>query len=77
VARSSSLHDLARMRLDPTSDSGEGVKWKDEMQQNLTGFPAIPGKYFQQRIQYMQNYVTQQNTDLHMRSRTRSGVVKN
>ena len=32
------------MRLDPASDSGEGVKWKDEMQ-NMTGFPGIPGKF--------------------------------
>lgn len=30
------------MRLDPASDSGEGVKWKDEVQ-NLNTFPGIPG----------------------------------
>ena len=34
--RSSSLHDLARARLEPaaTPDGAEGVRWKDEISQN-------------------------------------------
>jgi len=39
VNRSSSLHDLARARQDPSGfDQNEGVKWKDEQ-----GMPNLPG----------------------------------
>ena len=45
VNRSSSLHDLARTRLDPAADQTDlsGVKWKDEQSQRLPniGMPGI------------------------------------
>ena len=45
VNRSSSLHDLARARLDPAADQTDlsGVKWKDEQSQRLPniGMPGI------------------------------------
>jgi hypothetical protein len=32
------------MRLEPASDSGEGVKWQDEMQRQMhNGFGGVPG----------------------------------
>ena len=45
VNRSSSLHDLARARLEPATDQTDlsGVKWKDEQSQRLPniGMPGI------------------------------------
>ena len=43
VNRSSSLHDLARARLDPAADQADlsGVKWKDEQRLPNIGLPGI------------------------------------
>ena len=43
VNRSSSLHDLARARLDPAADQTDlsGVKWKDEQRLPNIGMPGI------------------------------------
>jgi hypothetical protein len=42
------------MRLDPASDSGEGVKWKDEMQQmQMAAFPGLPGELWSQEHGFM------------------------